>query len=100
MRRNLVSWGLRPLRFLDYWWDYPNSLGISKRRWEEVWLTEPNQYRVVRKLSKLRVLLWQWNASSFDNLEHQLMEEEGQIHGLDIIKEGQGLSKKEKNTYR
>jgi len=55
---------------------------------------------VVRKLSKLRVLLWQWNASSFDNLEHQLMEEEGQIHGLDIIKEGQGLSKKEKNTYR
>ncbi|KAJ4830308.1 hypothetical protein Tsubulata_018244 [Turnera subulata] len=96
LRQEKVDWGFKPTRFLSCWWSFPNFKEILHDMWALVELQIPGRFRLLKKLSRLKLELGHWNKTSFGYIDNDIVALQADIDHLDLQFEQFDLSMAEK----
>ena len=91
-----VQWGLKPFRVLDCCVWILLSVFYCKM-YGDICTPEHHRFKVVEKLSSLRIKLRKWNATTFGNLESKLKNTELRTITLESFNETRVLDDSEKD---
>lgn len=90
------DWGKKPFRFINAWLTHPKCLQIIKEGWEADSSLGWAGFRILQKLSGIKIKLKEWNSSEFGNLNTKSEELKLKLQQYDLIAESRSLSEVEK----
>ncbi|KAL7181748.1 hypothetical protein ACSBR1_040615 [Camellia fascicularis] len=100
LMEDLRNWGPRPFKFINAWALHSNFPTVVEKCWVGSSVQGWAGYKLLRKLSLLKLELKKWNVEVFENVVNQLKKAEYDIHALDILAESRPLSSPESTIRR
>lgn len=94
------NWGPRPFKFINAWALHSKFLTTVEKCWVESYVQGWASYKLMRKLSLLKLELKKWNVKVFGNVVNQLKKAKDDLHALDILAESRPLSSPETTNMR
>ncbi|XP_057803416.1 uncharacterized protein LOC131018725 [Salvia miltiorrhiza] len=93
--QKMIDWGPKPFRFINVWTSHPEFMNLVKKVWEETKIPGWSCFVFKEKLKRLKVVLKEWNRSTFGDIDLRIRSLKDDLHQWDSIDDTFGLEESE-----